>query len=64
MAWTIEIIGIVILILFVIGIVTMPWPANIVLGSIAFLSSMVAFIYGKGAKKKEQDTEQSDKNNR
>lgn len=60
MVRTIEIIGIVILILFVISIVTMPWPANIVLGGLVFFSSAVVFIYGRGAKKKEQ----SDRNDK
>ena len=63
MARIIEIIGIVFLILFIIGIWTMPWPANIVLGSIALSSCIVAFIYSWRAKKKEQDTEPTNKTN-
>ena len=64
MAWTIEIIGIVILILFVVSIVALPWPANMILGGVALLSSIVAFFYSRGAKKKEQqDSDQTDRKN-
>lgn len=64
MAWTIEIIGIVVLVLFVVSIVMLPWPANMVLGGVALLSSIVAIIYSRGAKKKErQDSDQTDTKN-
>jgi len=64
MAWTIEIIGIVIIALFVVSIVMLPWPANMVLGGVALFSSIVAFIYSRGAKKKErQDSDQAGRKN-
>ena len=64
MAWIIEIIGVVILVLFVVSIVMLPWPANMVLGGIALLSSTVAFICSREAKKREQqDLDRKDREN-
>ena len=62
MAWAIEIIGIVILALFIVSIVMLPWPANVVLGGVALFSSVFAFICSRGAKNKErQDSDQTDR---
>jgi hypothetical protein len=62
MRWTIEIIGIVVLALFIVSIAMLPWPANMVLGGVAMFSSIVSFIYSRGAKKKErQDSDQTGK---
>jgi flagellar biosynthesis protein FliP len=63
MAWTIEIIGIVILALLVVSIVMLPWPANMVLGGLALFSSIFAFIYSRGAKKERRDSDQTGKKN-
>jgi Kef-type K+ transport system membrane component KefB len=64
MAKTIEIIAVVIIILLIIGVVTMPWPANLILGGIATVSAITAVISSKWEKKKEQNGEQNDNTNR
>lgn len=56
----IEIIAIVILIMLIVSMATMPWPANVILGSIALITSITAFTYSWLAKKKERDTKQND----
>ncbi|MBA7616031.1 hypothetical protein ES703_23322 [subsurface metagenome] len=58
---TIEIIAIIIIILFIISIFTMPWPANIIIGGMVLLSFVVIVIHGWRTRKKEQDTGQTDR---
>jgi membrane protein implicated in regulation of membrane protease activity len=64
MARAIEIIAVIVIILLIVGVVTMPWPANLILGGIATVSAITAVISSKWAKKKEHDGEQNDSTDR
>lgn len=60
----IEILAVIILILLIISMAAMPWPANVILGSIALISSIMAFAYSWLAKKRERDINQNEKADR
>ncbi len=55
---------ILVLILLIVSVVAMPWPANVIIGGMALFSFILIFIYARQAKKKEQDRKQTDKTNR
>ena len=47
-----EIIAILIFILAIISLVTMPWPANIIILSLVITTFAIVFIYERRRKKK------------
>lgn len=51
MAKILDILMILILILFVISVLMMPWPANIVIGALLLLTVIVSFAHERRAKK-------------
>lgn len=64
MARVIEIIAVIVIILLIIGVVTMPWPANLILGGLATVSVITAIVSDRWVKKKEKSKEQTEKTNR
>ena len=59
---TLEIIAVVIVIAVVVfSALTMPWPVSVTIGVLLAISSATVFIHSRIFKSKEQDKEQSEK---
>ena len=56
----VEILAILAIMLLILSIVTMPWPANIGIGFLLLVTFVVIFIYDRRAKKREQDARRFD----
>ncbi len=56
----INIVAIVILVLFFVSILLLPWPANIIIGGLISVSFILVIISDRQAKKRKQAAEESD----
>jgi Kef-type K+ transport system membrane component KefB len=63
MARVLEIVMIIVVIFLILGVVTLPWPANLILGGLATTSFIIAIISDR-QKKKKQNKEQIDNSNK
>ena len=56
----VDIVGILVIILLIISVVIMPWPANIAIGGLLLITAILIFISDRRAKKKAQNVEAPD----
>ena len=47
----VEVLTLLIIILVILSLVTMPWPANLVLVSLVLITALVVFLYERRSKK-------------
>ncbi len=55
----IDVLAILILILFLVSILTLPWPVNAFIGGLILLSFILIVVSDRLAKKRKRDAEQS-----